>query len=39
MGYGDDIVHALKQFKDKCNEWVVGSNPTCGAQQRKQYTP
>ena len=27
----DDIVHALKKFKDKCNQLVVGSSPTRGA--------
>ena len=28
---GDDIVHPLKKFEDKCNRSVVGSNPTRGA--------
>jgi len=31
----DNIVHALKKFKDKCNQLVVGSNPTRGARQDK----
>ena len=30
-GVGDDIVHPLKKFEDKCNRSVVGSNPTRGA--------
>jgi len=32
---GDDIVHASWKHGDKCNEKVVGSSPTIGAQKLK----
>ena len=29
----DDIVHPIRKLVDKCNQLVVGSNPTPGASQ------
>ena len=29
----DDIVHPIKKLVDKCNQLVVGSNPTPGANK------
>jgi len=31
MVMDDDIVHPIKKLVDKCNQLVVGSNPTPGA--------
>ena len=31
---GDDIVHPQQKRWDKCNEMVVGSNPTRGASEK-----
>jgi len=36
MQQGDDIVHPFRKLEDKCNQLVVGSNPTPGAKPDKQ---
>src|SRR5690348_7827900 len=33
---GDDIVHPLWKHRDTCNELVVGSNPTRGADLKRR---
>jgi len=34
ISMGDDIVHPIRKLLDKCNQLVVGSNPTPGALEK-----
>ena len=36
---GDDIVHPPRQLEDKCNQWVVGSNPPRRAFKKHWHLP
>ena len=35
----DDIVHPLKKFLDKCNQFVAGSSPAAGAVKFGETDP